>query len=90
MQIYETKWSKNQIYLFKSNNIHILNLLWPALRNNLIFRSELSTGAPSNKKTGTTQCKIHGKNIKVNSLQDQCHMYGTKADEILDELEAIR
>ena len=47
MQIYEMVWSENQIYLFESNNIHILSLLWPAVRNKLIFRSKQSTGAPS-------------------------------------------
>ena len=47
MQIYEMVWSENQIYLFESNNIHIQNLLWPALRNKSIFHSKQSTGAPS-------------------------------------------
>lgn len=41
---------------FRIKQYSHINLLWPALRNNLIFHSKQSTGAP-NKLTGSNQIK---------------------------------
>ena len=76
MQIYEIVWPESQINLFESNNIHIQNLLWPALRNNLIFHNKQSTCSPK-ILTGSTPIKTQ-KISQISTARPVSHVWYQK------------